>query len=99
VLIDLDVDKKQIMRALIAFSVEKVLLDIGKPVLDKVAAKLYKEYQCYIPDCYEHPDYLNSVLRSIFGNSYVTIAQSIKLELNEHLEDKAVLRLINTIVS
>ena len=87
------------MRALIALSIEKVLLDISKPMLDKVAAKLYKEYHCYIHDCYEHPDYLNNVLRSVFGNSYVTIAKSIKLELIEHLEDKAVLRLINTIVN
>jgi hypothetical protein len=64
--IDLDIDKKQVMRALIALSVEKVLLDIGKPVLDKVTTKLYKEYQCHMPDCYEHPDYLNNVLRSVF---------------------------------
>ena len=85
------------MRALITFSVEKVLLDVGKPMLDKVANKLYKEYQCYIPDCYEHPDYLNNVLRSVFGNSYITISEAIKLELIEHLEDKAVLKLVDTI--
>ena len=95
----MDIDKKQIMKALVAFSVEKVLLVIGKPILDKVANRLYMEYQCYIPDCYEHPDYLNNVLRSIFGNSYFTIAEAIKLELNEHLEDKAVLKLVNTIGS
>ena len=85
------------MRALIALSVEKVLLDIGKPVLDKVASKLYSEYHCYLPDCYEHPDYLNNVLRSVFGNSYFSIAEAIKLELNEHLKDSAVLRIVNTI--
>ncbi len=95
----MDIDKKQVMRALITFSIEKVLSEIGKPVLDKVAARLYKEHQCYIPDCYEHPDYLNNVLRSVFGNSYVAIAQSIKLELSEHLEDKVVLRLVNIIGS
>ncbi len=93
----MDIEKKQIMRALIAFSVEKVLLEIGKPMLDKVATKLYKEYQCYIPDCYEHPDYLNNVLRSVFGNSYHTISEAIRFELNEHLDDKSVLRLVNTI--
>ena len=85
------------MRALIALSVEKVLLDIGKPMLDKVANRLYKEYHCYIPECYEHPDYLNNVLKSIFGNSYFTISEAIKSELKEHLEDKVVLKLVNTI--
>ena len=85
------------MRALIAFSIEKVLLDVGKPMLDKVATRLYKEYQCYIPDCYEHPDYLNNVLRSVFGNSYLTISEAIKFELIDHLEDKTVLKLVNAI--
>ena len=93
----LDIDKKQVMKALIAFSVEKVLLDTGKPVFDKVATRLYKEYQCYIPDCYEHPDYLNNVLRTVFGNSHLMISKAIKTELIEHLEDKAVLKLVNSI--
>jgi len=96
-LIDLDIDKKQVMRALIALSIEKVLLDIGKPMLDKVTNRLYKEYQCYLPDCHEHPDYLNNVLRSVLGNSYITITEAIKLELKENLNDKTVLRLVNTI--
>ena len=93
----MDIDKKQVMRALITISVEKVLSNISKPMLDKVTNRLYKEYQCYIPDCYEHPDYLNNILRSVFGNSYFTIAEAIKLELNEHLKDNAVLRIVNTI--
>lgn len=90
----MDIEKKQVMKALVGFCVEKVLLDISKPAFEKVANRLYKEYQCYIPDCYEHPEYLNKVLRSIFGNSYVTIVQSIKSELAEHLEDKAIIRLV-----
>ncbi len=90
----MDIEKKQVMKALVGFCVEKVLLDISKPTFEKVANRLYKEYQCYIPDCYEHPEYLNKVLRSIFGNSYVTIVQSIKSELAEHLEDKAIIRLV-----
>jgi hypothetical protein len=93
----LDVDKKQVIRALIAFSVEKVLSDIGKPILDKVVNRLYEKHQCYFADCYEHPNYLNDVLRDVFGSSCYTIAQSIKTELTELLEDKDVLRLVNTI--
>lgn len=85
------------MRALIAFTVEKALLEIGKPILDKVAGRLYEEYRCYFADCYEHPDYLNDVLRDVFGSSHYTIAQSIKAELAEVLEDEAVLRLVNII--
>jgi len=95
----LDIDKRQIMRALITFVVEKVITDIGKPTLDQVETRLYKEYHCYIPDCYEHPDYLNNVLRSVFGNSFYAISEAIILELEEHLEDKAILKLVNTITN
>ena len=95
----MDIDKRQIMRALITFVVEKVITDIGKPTLDQVETRLYKEYHCYIPDCYEHPDYLNNVLRSVFGNSFYAISEAIKLELEEHLEDKAILKLVNTITN
>ena len=95
----MDIDKKHVMKALITFSVEKVLLSIGKPALDKVASKLHNEYKCYIPDCYEHPDYLNNVLRSVFGNSHVAISEAIKLELIDHLEDKSVMKLVKVIVS
>lgn len=93
----LDVDRKQIMRALVGFCVEKVLLDISKPTFENVANRLYKEYRCYIPDCYDNPEYLNSVLKSIFGNSYVAIVQAIKSELSEHLEDEAILRLVQIV--
>jgi hypothetical protein len=93
----LDIDKKQIMRALVGFCVEKVLLDIGKPAYEKVENRLYKEYQRYIPDCYDSPECLNSVLRSIFGNSYVAIVESIRQELSEHLDDEAVLRLVKIV--
>lgn len=90
----MDLDKKQLMKALTGLGIEKALLEIGRPVLEKVSNKLFKEYQCYIPDCYDHPEYLNDVLRDVFGNSYSTIVQSIKLELSEHLDDGAVLRLV-----
>ncbi len=79
----MDVDKKQIMRALVMFSVEKVLLEISKAVLDKVANRLYKEYHCYIPDCYENPEYLSMVLKEIFGSSYASVIDSIR----DHLKD------------
>jgi hypothetical protein len=90
----LDLDKRQLMKALTGLAIEKALLEIGKPVLEKVANKLFKEYQYHIPDCYEHREYLNDVLRDVFGNPYSTIVQSIKLESSEHLDDVAVLRLV-----
>ncbi|HXU95233.1 MAG TPA: hypothetical protein VFP45_02240 [Candidatus Nitrosotalea sp.] len=93
----MDFERKQLMKALAALAIERVLLDAGKPIFEKVSNKLQKEYKCYIPDCYDHPDYLGDVLKSIFGNSYVTIVEQIKRELVEYSDDKDMELLIKTI--
>lgn len=93
----MDFERKQLMKALAALAIERVLLDAGKPILEKVSNKLKKEYKCYIPDCYDHPEYLGNVLKSIFGNSYVTIVEQIKEELVEYSDDKDIDILIKTI--
>ena len=93
----MDFERPQLMKALSALAIEKVLLRMGKPILDKVANKLQKEYKCYIPDCYEHPEYLENVLRSIFGNSYNTIVESIKEELVDYLDDQGMRTLVKII--
>ncbi|TLX68670.1 MAG: hypothetical protein E6L02_00065 [Thaumarchaeota archaeon] len=77
----MNLDKEQLRKALVSLSVERTLLKIGKPVYDKVVKQLSREYDCYLPDCYEHPEYLNKVLKKIFGNSYIPIVEAIKNEL------------------
>ncbi len=76
---------------------ERVLRDIGEPVYEKVIKQLSKDYDCYLPDCYEHPEYLNKVLKKIFGNSYLTIIESIKKELNEQINEKSIEIFVTTI--
>jgi len=95
----MDFERKQLMKALAALAIERVLLGAGKPVFEKVSSKLQKEYKCYIPDCYDHPEYLGNVLKSIFGNSYVTIVEQIREELVEYSDDKDMDILIKTIGS
>ncbi len=73
----------QIKKALVAFTVEKTLLDMGKPVLDAVSKKLLDDYRCYLPDCYDHPEYLKRILSELFGNAHVAIVNSIKNDLDE----------------
>jgi hypothetical protein len=90
-------DKPYIMKALVALAIDKTLLSIGKPVLDKVTNELYKKYQCYLPDCYDHPEYLEDILKSVFGSSYHTIVHAITVELQDHMSDKGIEVLIKTI--
>jgi hypothetical protein len=69
-------------KALVCFAIEQALLEMGgATLLDKVADLLLKNYQSSISDCYDHPEYLNMVLK-LFGNNN-NIAQSIKKQLDE----------------
>ena len=86
----MDLDYDQLRKAMISLAIEKVLLEIGKPVYEKTIKQLSKDYNCYLPECYQHPEYLNKVLKKIFGNAYITIVDAIKNELNEYLTEKPI---------
>ena|GEM_PF-1082167 len=88
--------KRDVMKALTSLAIKKVLTDISAPAYEKVSKKLQKEHKCYIPDCYDHPEYLESVLKSIFGNAYSAIVEQIKVELAEHVDDNGINMLIKT---
>ena len=93
----MDFQKRDIMKALTSMTIQKVLGDIGTPVLDMVSKKLEKEYNCYIPDCYDHPEYLESILKLIFGNAHMIIVKQIREELREYMDDNGIRILIKTI--
>jgi transcriptional antiterminator len=75
---------------MVSLAVEKILLEIGTPIYEKTIKQLSKDYDCYLPDCYEHPEYLNKVLKKIFGNAHITIVDAIKNELNEYMAEKPI---------
>ena len=87
---DYDIVKK----ALVSLTIEKALFEIGKPVYEKVVESLYKEYHCYLPDCYEHPEYLNEVLKKLYGNAHDIIVKSIKKQLDEFSNHKHIARFL-----
>jgi hypothetical protein len=79
----MDASDTQIKKALVAFAIEKALLDMGEPVFQKVTKVLKDDYNCYIPDCYEHPEYLKKILADLYGNAYSAIINSIKNSLRD----------------
>lgn len=79
-----------VMKALTVFAIEKTLLDIGKPVYDKVVDRLNKKYSCYMPDCFEKPEYLKAVLKELYGESYDEIIRTIQQELDEFAYKKRI---------
>ncbi len=91
-------DSKDPMKALVTLAIEKTLLDIGKPVYEKVADSLYKKYHCYIPDCFEKPEYLKAVLKELYGESYNEIVNSIEQELKEVIENKKIEKFLQVLL-
>ena len=90
-------DSDKIMKGLTALAIEKTLLDIGKPVYQKVADTLYKKYQCYIPDCFENPEYLQTVLKELYGKSYDEIIKSIQRELKEFSDKESIKKFLQVL--
>ena len=93
----MDATDEQIRKALITLTVENVLLEMGKPALDTFTKKLYKNYNCYIPDCIDHPEYLRHVLKEMYGNSYKTIVSEIMDTLAEFSSQKPIANFIKII--
>ena len=93
----MDATDAQIKKALIAITIERVLLKMGKPVLDAFTKKLYKNYNCYVPDCSDHPEYLIQVLKEMYGNSYKTIVSPMIDDLKEFSHQKFISNFIKII--
>jgi hypothetical protein len=78
-------------KVLIIAAIEKSLLEIGKPDLNKVKQRLMEDYNRTLSDCYEEPEFLNRILKDIYGKAHVTIVDSIKKNL-ESMSDKKEVR-------
>jgi len=86
----MNIDQEQLRKALVSLAIEKILCGIGQPVYEKTIKQLSKDFNCYLPECYEHPEYLNKVLKKIFGNAHIIIVDAIKNELSEHITEKPI---------
>lgn len=93
----MEVADTQIKKALVAFAIEKALLDMGDPVFHKVAKTLKDDYNSYIPDCYDHPEYLKRILSDLYGNAHKAIINSIKNSLHDFNHQEPIRRFVSAI--
>ena len=70
---------------LVTVTIEKALFEIGAPAYEAIVLALKDTYNCAIPDCYEHPEYLKSVLEKHFGAASDAVIKTI----NENLDKSA----------
>jgi hypothetical protein len=93
----MDVTDTQIKKALVSFAIEKALLDMGEPIFHKVTKTLKDDYNCYIPDCYEHPEFLKRILSDLYGNAHVAIINSIKTSLQEFTHQEPIRQFVRAL--
>ena len=72
-------------KIIVVLAIEHTLLKISIATLEKVQSKIRKDYNCDLSECYSHPEYLNKVLKDLFGPSYSEIVKSV----NKYLSDFA----------
>ena len=60
--------------------VEMVLMKRGNTQYNQVQAKLNSQYDCWIYQCVNHPEYLRDVLKEVYKNDYHSIIDEISME-------------------
>ena len=84
-------------KVLIIAAIEKSLLEIGKPDLNKVKQRLMEDYNRTLADCYDEPEFLSRILKDIYGKAHVTIVDAIKKNLDNMSETKPVKEFLDII--
>jgi|SRR6185312_4614188 hypothetical protein len=80
----LQINQYDVSKALVSLAIEQSLVQVGgSVVLDVVSDKIFEKYQCHIPECYEHPEYLNSVLVDMSITIHHVIVRLVRNQLEE----------------
>ncbi|MBM3910084.1 MAG: hypothetical protein FJ356_00345 [Thaumarchaeota archaeon] len=90
-------DDYTITKVLVFLSVEKALREISDTVFEKVTEILKEKYNSYLYDCYDHPEYLNQILKDFFGDCFGAITDTIKKYLAEYSNRKQVNHFIKVV--
>jgi hypothetical protein len=91
--------RDDIRQALVMLAIEKTMLEFNTQIYDLVIRRLDEKYHCGISDCYERPDYLQQILRELFGNVSETIMKNIGKYLEEFSDQKQIKEFIDVITS
>jgi len=63
--------------------IEVVLMRKGNVDYNLVLARLNALYGCKMIDCYEHPEYLKTVLKEVYKENYYSIINEFRVELGD----------------
>jgi hypothetical protein len=72
---------ENVEKGLMMYAVEKSLFDQEKDALDKIAENIKNNFNCYLPDCLEKPEYLKKTLDELYPDLAELIIIRIKKKL------------------
>lgn len=85
------------LKALVALSIEVVLMRTSGPQYFLALSRLERDYECKIADCFEHPEYLKNVLKDVYENSYDKILNDLETELEEIISEKEIMNFLSVL--
>ena len=68
---------RTIQKMTVGMAIRSVLLDIGGGAFEQVHKKLAEYYDCDTFDCFENTEYINRVLKELYGSYYRQIVKDI----------------------
>ena len=84
-------DMPLIRKALVTLTVEEALLEIGGAgLLNEVLRVLYEKCQCYLPDCFDHPENFRKVWSELDEGTCNMMVDLVKDKLEEFAYQKSI---------
>jgi hypothetical protein len=84
-------DANKVKKALVSLAIEESLLEIGgSKLLHDVFRILYERFQSYLPDCYDHPEYLRGIFAELDSGTCDVFLESLDEKLEEYTYQKPI---------
>ena len=85
----------KVKKALVWSVLEKTLMESG--MYHNVIDELKIRHHCQLDDCYDNPEYLNAILKDLYGDSYKQVIKSINTQLEEFSYHRTITRFMKVI--
>ena len=84
-------DMQLVRKALVTLTIEQALLEIGGTgLLNDVLRILYEKCQCYLPDCFDHPENFRKVWSELDEGTCSLMINLVKKNLKEFAYHKSI---------
>ena len=91
--------ENQMKKTMVTLALKNTLLELGIQEYDKVVSLLQKDHSCTLEDCYENPEYLRTILKDLFGDSYPDILNSLSENMKSIINQQSVKDFLHTLSS